>query len=66
MKAAIAIDNWKLQIFEHHLSDAGYQFEQHPGLTKDTLTLTVETSCPKELEVVVRAANAEARKRKMQ
>jgi len=65
-KAAIAIDDWKLPIFERHLAGGGYQYEQHPGLTDDTLTLTVTTDCLQDLEVVVRAANNEARRRKMQ
>ena len=63
-KAAIAIDKWKLSIFKRHLSDAGYQFEQHPGFNDATLVLTVMTSSAKELEVVVRAANTEAQKTK--
>lgn len=62
LKAGIAIDAWKLPIFKRHLSKAGYTFEQAPGLTADTLTLTVLTASAKELEVVVRAANTEAKK----
>lgn len=60
MKAGIAIDGWKLPIFQRHLDAAGYQFEQHPGVTADTLTLTVITDSAADLEVVVRAANTEA------
>lgn len=66
LKAAIAIDDWKLPIFERHLSDAGYKFERVPGLTNNTLILSVMTLSVKELEVVVRAANTEARKGKLQ
>lgn len=62
MKAGIAIDDWKLPIFERHLS--GYVYEKGPGLTDDTLLLTVETDDMKALEKVVRAANAEAATRK--
>ncbi|MFA5378823.1 MAG: hypothetical protein WC455_23930 [Dehalococcoidia bacterium] len=65
-KAAVAIDNWKLSIFKRHLSDAGFQFEQHPGVTKGTLTLTVVTASINDLEKVVRAANAEAQREKLQ
>lgn len=65
-KAAIAIDGWKLPIFKQHLADAGYTFEQSPGLTENTLTLTVITASVKELEIIVRAANNESRKRKLQ
>jgi hypothetical protein len=66
LKAAIAIDDWKLPTFERHLSGAGYQFDQHPGLADGTLTLTVTTSSVKDLEMVVRSANTEAQKRKLQ
>lgn len=64
MKAAVCIDDWKLPIFERHLSNSGYSFEQHPGLTDDTLTLAVTTDDAKALEKVVRAANTEAVTRK--
>lgn len=64
MKAGIAIDDWKLPIFDRHLSQAGYAYEKHPGLTADTLTLIVVTDDAKALEVVVRAANTEAATRK--
>ena len=60
LKAAIAIDDWKLPIFERHLSQAGYAYEQGPGLTADTLLLTVKTKNIVALESVVRAANTEA------
>lgn len=69
IKAGIAIDNWKLPIFERHLTEAGYSFEQCPGATPDMLFLRVDTISVEELGVVVRAANneaAETNKRKMQ
>jgi len=64
-KAAIAIDDWKLPIFERHLTVAGYEWEQYPGLTENTLTLTVTTPCLNALAVVVREANTEAATRRM-
>lgn len=64
MKAGICIDDWKLPIFERHLSRSGYAYEKHPGLTADTLTLIVLTEDAKALEVVVRAANTEAARRR--
>lgn len=64
MKAAICIDDWKLPIFERHLKNSGYTHEEHPGVTADTLTLTVVTDDAKALEKVVRAANTEAATRK--
>lgn len=66
LKAAIAIDDWKLPIFERHLSEAGYAFEQTPGVTENTLILMVHALSVKELEKVVRAANTEAGKRRLQ
>ncbi len=58
-KTAIAIDHWKLQIFERHLRQSGYAFKQTQGLAKDTLTLKVETENLDALEQVVIAANTE-------
>lgn len=66
LKAAIAIDDWKLPIFERHLSKAGYTFEQLPGVTGDSLFLMVNSLSFKDLEKVVRAANTEARKSRQQ
>lgn len=60
MKAAIVIDDWKLPIFERRLVHAGYSYMKHPGVTNDTLTLSVITDDVKALAKVVRAANAEA------
>ena len=62
MKAGIAIDDWKLPIFERHLTEAGYFYEKKTGVTKDTLLLTVETDDLAALEPVVVAANVEAAK----
>jgi hypothetical protein len=60
MKAGIAIDDWKLPIFERHLTQAGYAYKRGPGLTPGWLLLTVDTDNAVALEVVVRAANTEA------
>lgn len=59
-KAAIAVDHWKLPIFERHLTEAGYVYERGEGFTEGTLTLYVQTTDLKLLEKVVRTANAEA------
>jgi hypothetical protein len=66
-KAGIAIDNWKLPIFERHLTKAGYAFKWTPGLTEDTGILTVEVSRATEIALlhpIVKAANDEAAKTK--
>lgn len=62
MKAAIAIDNWKLPIFSRHLVEGGYSYEQGPGLTKGTMFLHVQTDNGQALAQVVLAANKEAAK----
>ncbi len=62
MKAAIAIDDWKLSIFQRHLDQCAYKFTQGPGLTSGTLLLMVQTTNLEALAVVVGAANAEAAK----
>lgn len=60
MKAAIAIDTWKLSIFERHLKQAGYSYMKGDGVTEDTLLLTVITDNVEALSGVVKAANSEA------
>ena len=60
MKAAIAIDEWKLSIFERRLTGNGYAFEKCPGLTEGTLILTVKTENIDALGVVIKEANSEA------
>lgn len=59
-RAAIAIDDWKLPIFKRHLAQAGYAFEECPGLTDEMLLLKVQTDNLSALAVIVRAANTEA------
>lgn len=60
MKAGIAIDDWKLPIFERHLTQAGYAYTQGPGLSSGTLLLKVTTENAQALHAVVLAANTEA------
>jgi hypothetical protein len=60
MKIAVAIDNWKLPIFERILRESGYEFEQTKALTRDSLLLMVHTDNLLALAKVVEQANAEA------
>ena len=62
MKAAIAIDGWKLPIFERHLTQTGYQFEHAGELSEGVLVLTVKTDNLLALGEVVNAASTEAAK----
>lgn len=61
-KAGIAIDNWKLAIFERHLKNSGYKFKKTNGLAHDAMVLTVDTENLEALSIVVKAANDEAGK----
>lgn len=60
MKAGIAIDDWKLPIFERHLAQSGYAFTNAGRLTDGVLLLHVETANSEALQEVVKAANTEA------
>jgi len=42
--AGIALDAWKLPIFEKHLKKAGYTWENKGELTAGTLILRVKTT----------------------
>lgn len=64
--AGIVIDDWKLPIFERRLKAAGYEFEQHPGVTSGTLLLKVQAESAAALQPVVEAANREARDQTLQ
>jgi hypothetical protein len=64
MKAGILIDTWKLPIFEKHLSQVGFIWEQTEGITKDTLLLKVQTDNVAQLDYIVRVANREAARRR--
>jgi hypothetical protein len=60
MRVGIAIDEWKLSIFERKLQQAGFAYEKGGGLMPDTLMLYVDTDNLHTLESVVRFANMEA------
>ncbi len=59
-KAAIAIDPWKLSIFERHLTQAGYTFTNAGNISPEALLLRVDTTNLEALGVVLEAANTEA------
>lgn len=62
--AGISIDDWKLPIFKRHLSNAGFAYTEHPGLTSGTLFLKVKTPTVAQLQPVVEAAHKECRNAK--
>ncbi len=59
-KIAICIDDWKLDIFTKTLNAAEFMFTTHPGVTDDTLTLSVETSEVERLTIVINTAQERA------
>lgn len=59
--AGIAIDNWKLPIFRRRLKGAGFEFTEHPGLTRDAMILKVKTERVAPLQKVVEAAQLECK-----
>jgi hypothetical protein len=59
-KAGIAIDEWKLSIFERRLTQAGYTFKNAGLLADEMLLLQVETTNVEALGIVIKAANDEA------
>ncbi len=63
--AAIAIDDWKLEIFKEELEKSSYKYEIFGGLTKDTLTLKVQAKNLAKLAKVVKRANVRAARSKM-
>lgn len=58
MKAAVMIDDWKLPIFTEILDEGGFEYDQHPGLTSETITLIVQTKTVAKLQPFVERANA--------
>lgn len=60
VKVGIAIDDWKLPIFERYLSEGGYAWEQRAGVTDGDLFLFVMARNPEDLAAVVLCANREA------
>ena len=60
LKIAIVVDDWKLSIFERHLTQAGYEYEKGSGITDNTRLLNVKTENVEALAAVVQAANTEA------
>lgn len=63
-KAVIAIDDWKLPIFNKHLNRANIPFTLETDVIKHVIFITVHTDNLLTLGRVVQAANAEADKMK--
>jgi len=57
--AAVALEAWKLPVFERHLKAAGYTFEGPFPLSEGTLILRVAYAWAHDLAPVIQAAYAE-------
>ena len=60
MKVGIAIDAWKLSIFQRQLGQAGYTFTESPMPLENVMLLTVVTENVEALQEVVKSALIEA------
>jgi hypothetical protein len=65
VKAAIAVDNWKLPIFRERLTGAGYEYADAGAFTGDTTILTVETNDMLRLKRLLEECQAECREMKI-
>jgi hypothetical protein len=58
-RVCVAIDDWKLSIFERRFREAGFTWEQGDGLCEHVIHLYVETDDVEGLGSVVGAAQVE-------
>lgn len=67
-KAGVALNDWKLPVFKQVFDEAGYSYEQKPGLVPDSVTLMVEyiEEDINRLEKTVRKANKQAAKKRFE
>lgn len=59
-KAAIIIDRWKLDIFERHLKEGGFEYVLYPGPAHNQLLIKAECRSISHINPIVCAANHEA------
>lgn len=57
--AGVCIDAWKLPVFKRHLDEAGFEYEELPGIVAGTLTLKVKYEWVADLQPVIAKANKE-------
>ena len=60
MKAAILVDDWKLEVFRRILDEEGYEYEELRKLSKGCSVITVTTDDLSKLKPVVERMNHEA------
>jgi hypothetical protein len=61
MKAAIAVDDWKLPVFRKRLTEAGYAYSDAGGFLGSNTILHVETNDILALKKVLEKCQAECR-----
>lgn len=61
-KILIAIDSYKLGLFEERLTEAGYKYEVGDGFTFDTKHIYVWVTNPQAIAPLIEKANTDARK----
>ena len=64
-KAGVAVDNWKLPIFEKLLAENGYKYKKYP-FVGDTSILKVKCKSIAKLQPVIEEAQEKCRKSKLQ
>ena len=60
--AGVVVDNYKLPVFRRIITEAGYKFTEHVGVTHDTTTIKVEYDFVYKLQPFIEKANKEATK----
>ncbi len=65
-KIGIVIDKWKLKIFAKVITEAEYEFERFPGITKNTynLYIIIADNEVDKITDIVTVANSRAAKSK--
>lgn len=63
-RVGIVVDDWKLPVFEEHLTKANYNFTRRGKLTPETTVLRVLTTDVTALHKVLAKATTEAESKK--
>ena len=64
MKAAIAVDDWKLPVFRKRLTDAGFKYEDAGEFTPGTTILHVHYESINPLYQVIAASERECKEQR--
>lgn len=64
MKAAIAVDNWKLAVFRKRLTEAGFEYKDAGAFTPNVTILTVITDDLSKLHELLKKCQNECKNKK--